>query len=45
MMEGDTPLLVNYRVKGDYYIVDRLFEHAQLRVGSRSAVDIYRDKT
>lgn len=45
VMEGDTPLLVNYRVKGDYYIVDRLFEHAQLRVGSRSAVDIYRDKT
>ena len=45
VMEGDTPLLVNYRVKGDYYIVDRLFEHAQLRVGNRSAVDIYRDKT
>ena len=45
VMEGKTPLLVNYRVKGDYYIVDRLFEHAQLRVGTRSAVDIYRDKT
>jgi type IV secretion system protein VirB9 len=45
VMEGDTPLLVNYRMKGDYYIVDRLFEHAQLRVGNRSAVDIYRDKT
>jgi type IV secretion system protein VirB9 len=25
--------LVNYRVKGHFYIVDRLFEHAELRVG------------
>ena len=25
--------LVNYRVKGHFYIVDRLFDHAELRVG------------
>jgi type IV secretion system protein VirB9 len=44
VMEDKTPLLVNYRVKGDFYIVDRLFAHAQLRVGPK-AVDVYRDKT
>jgi len=38
-----TPELVNYRVKGDYYIVDRLFQQAQLRVGTKKFVDIYRD--
>lgn len=27
------PALVNYRVKGTYYIVDRLFNHAELRLG------------
>lgn len=27
--------IVNYRVKNDYYIVDRLFERAELRVGQR----------
>jgi P-type conjugative transfer protein TrbG len=36
-------LLVNYRLKGDYYIVDRLFARAQLRVGKKNAVDIFRD--
>lgn len=30
--EGKTQL-VNYRVKGDFYIVDRLFETAELRAG------------
>jgi len=30
--EGDTQL-VNYRVKNNYYIIDRLFERAELRVG------------
>ena len=29
--------LVNYRVQGDYYIVDRLFTEAQLRSGSDSS--------
>ena len=32
--EGDTQL-VNYRVKGRYYIVDRLFAHAELRLGEK----------
>jgi len=41
--ENSEPQLVNYRLKGDYYIVDRLFSRAQLRVGTKSAVDIYRD--
>ena len=27
--------LVNYRVKDEYYIVDRLFEYAELRVGQK----------
>jgi len=30
--------LVNYRVKGRYYIVDRLFDRAYLKVASRSVV-------
>jgi type IV secretion system protein VirB9 len=34
--------LVNYRVKGPYYIVDRLFEQAELRVGTRAIVRITR---
>lgn len=29
---------VSYRVKGDYYIVDRLFDHAELRVGTQRPV-------
>jgi len=29
---GDAQL-VNYRVKGDWYIVDRLFDKAELRIG------------
>lgn len=32
--EGDTQL-VNYRVKGRYYIVDRLFARAELRLGEK----------
>lgn len=32
--KGDRQL-VNYRVKGDYYIVDRLFDRAELRVGEK----------
>lgn len=37
--------LVNYRVKGHYYIVDRLFERAQLRLGEdpQTVVEIARD--
>ena len=42
--ERQAPELVNYRVKGDYYIVDRLFHQAQLRIGTKHFVNIYRDE-
>jgi len=29
------PRLVNYRIKGDYYVVDRLFGSAELRIGEK----------
>ena len=38
--EDSTPLLVNYRIKGDLYIVDRLFERAELRVGENKSISI-----
>ncbi|RIL03504.1 MAG: P-type conjugative transfer protein TrbG [Proteobacteria bacterium] len=41
VIENGDPMLVNYRVKGDYYIIDRLIEQAQLRVGTNKKVDIY----
>ena len=40
VLDGGKPEMVNYRVKGDYYIVDRLFVKAQLRVGPKDAVSI-----
>ena len=40
--DGDTKL-VNYRVKGDLYVVDRLFEEAELRVGQHDSITIERD--
>ncbi|MGA8613887.1 MAG: TrbG/VirB9 family P-type conjugative transfer protein, partial [Xanthobacteraceae bacterium] len=40
ILEKKDPLLVNYRVKHSLYIVDRLFDRAQLRVGPKTAVDI-----
>jgi P-type conjugative transfer protein TrbG len=33
MGRGGDAQLVNYRVKGDWYIVDRLFDSAELRIG------------
>ena len=33
--KGDAGKLVNYRVKGDFYIVDRLFDFAELRLGEK----------
>lgn len=33
--KGDVGKLVNYRVKGDFYIVDRLFDFAELRLGEK----------
>lgn len=38
--EDGEPQLVNYRVKGSYYIVDRIFDRAELRVGPKMKVDI-----
>lgn len=40
LVENDEPLLVNYRVNGDYFVVDRLFEEAELRVGANRKVKI-----
>jgi len=33
LQQGNRADLVNYRVKGNYYIVDRLFDRAELRFG------------
>lgn len=41
VIEDGKPLLVNYRVKDRLYVVDRLFENAQLRVGDKH-VDVER---
>lgn len=37
--------LVNYRVKGDFYIADRVFNHARLQYSSKLFIDIYPKKT
>lgn len=39
--EDEDPMLLNYRIKGSYYIVDRLFERAEMRVGSSKVVTIH----
>jgi type IV secretion system protein VirB9 len=39
---GKELLLVNYRVKNNYYIIDRLFAEAQLRCGIKETVKIKR---
>lgn len=43
--EGGRPELVNYRLRGRYYVVDRLFTAAELRLGERrqQIVRIVRD--
>ena len=35
--------LVNYRIKGDYFIVDRIFSEAELRSGKKDKVRIIRE--
>ena len=35
VMGESGPSLVNYRVRGQYYIVDRLFDRAELRLGDK----------
>ncbi len=42
--EGTELNLVNYRVKGDYYVVDRLFEEGELRCGKKDLVAIVKEK-
>lgn len=37
MDKDDKPLLVNYRVKGTYYVVDKLFDRAMLLVGTEGS--------
>jgi type IV secretion system protein TrbG len=36
--------LVNYRVKGEYYIIDRLFDEGEFRCGKDDVVNIRKDK-
>ncbi len=38
--EEDNPMMVTYRVKGDMFIVDRLFEKAEMHVGRKQIVTI-----
>lgn len=38
------PAMANYRVKGRYYIVDRLFDKAYLRVGSKTVTITRKEK-
>jgi P-type conjugative transfer protein TrbG len=44
MEDGSEPILLNYRVKGDFYIVDRLLDVAELRVGPSKHVTIELDR-
>jgi type IV secretion system protein TrbG len=37
--------LVNYRVKGDYFVVDRLFDEGELRCGKKDVVTIEKEKS
>lgn len=41
VIEGGGSLLVNYRMKGDYYVVDRLIDQAELRVGTEKKIEIF----
>ena len=36
LSRGGKPELVNYRMRGNYYVVDRLFSAAELRLGEKS---------
>ena len=36
--------LTNYRVKGRYYIVDRLFDRAYLKIGARRVAIVREEK-
>jgi len=41
--DGKQLNLVNYRIKGDYFIVDRLFSEGELRSGKKDKVRIVRE--
>ncbi|HMO18728.1 MAG TPA: P-type conjugative transfer protein TrbG [Oligoflexia bacterium] len=41
--DESNPMIVNYRVKGDLYILDRLIEHVELRVGVDKSITITLD--
>lgn len=41
--DGKKLNLVNYRIKGDYFIVDRLFSEGELRSGKKDKVRIVRE--
>ena len=43
--ENGKTAIVNYRMKNGYYIVDRLFNQAELRLGTKDYVRITRNKT
>jgi len=45
VQQGNRADLVNYRVKGSYYIVDRIFDEAQLRFGEAPQTIVEIDRT
>jgi type IV secretion system protein VirB9 len=45
LSSGGTAELVNYRVRGPYYIVDRLFAAAELRHGTKPQTIVRISKT
>ncbi len=40
IIEDDELILTNYRLENDFYVVDRIFEKAELRIGSNKIVEI-----
>lgn len=43
--DGKELYLVNYRVKGDYFVVDRLFDEGELRCGKKDVVGVAKEKS
>jgi type IV secretion system protein VirB9 len=42
VLRGNDTQLVNYRMKNDFYVIDRLIESAELRVGTDEIVRVFR---
>jgi type IV secretion system protein TrbG len=40
VIESGKPMLINYRVRGDYYIIDRLIKEAEFRVGPDDKIQV-----